>query len=728
MNFFIKYKYIFALSLIAILFFILFIPELQYPEITINDLIYHKIITSHVVDSILNNKVALDSWIPEWEMGFPALQYYSYLHYFIIAFVYLLFGKLFSLALLINFFLLLSFVLTPLSIYFFTQKINLSPIIGFYAGIVSLLITDQIYGIGYTSYFFTNMGLLSQAIAVPFFFLALGYSWNYIESKNKLLPAIIFSSITFLTHSLLGFILLISITFISLYKFLFNKFNKKTLKSYFILTGSFLIVTSHQWLTTIINHKYANQSLFDYAWKYDSYGAVDTINKLFSGMLFDGWWWANIPIITILVGIGFITFLFSKVKNKQIIAFLFLLWLLLLFGRPFWGNIINIIPMGETFPWHRAIAGVQIFGIILAGSGLYEIINLFYVHINTNRRIKLIFAFFLAISILIIPIWKLKEYIIYNTSSIIQHNISHNNDKGILNGIIDTIKPLSENGIVHAGLSQTFSNDLKIGNISLFHFLPQYNIANLGYQRFPWAPLVDHQEFYNPYRQAHNKLFNISALIYPPNFNKPEFMQEIYDNGRFKIANTGEHSYFDIVSTSQTIYANKITDLWHINYQWLASQLVEEKNHFIYKLEKKSNATSITALPNGNIKKNDKIINIYNDQQSSIFSTKVEESIGMVISETKYSDNHYELTVSVNKESYLLFKQNYHPGWEVTLNNEKKDTVILSPGMVGVKLPPGEHIIKVQYKTPQYKNILFFVGIIYIMLLIIHTIWKSKRK
>ena len=53
------------------------------------------------------------------------------------------------------------------------------------------------------------------------------------------------------------------------------------------------------------------------------------------------------------------------------------------------------------------------------------------------------------------------------------------------------------------------------------------------------------------------------------------------------------------------------------------------------------------------------------------------------------SKNEYRAQFVANRESYLMLKTNYHPGWDVTLDDKKVAPVMLAPGFIGIKVDSG---------------------------------------
>ena len=100
----------------------------------------------------------------------------------------------------------------------------------------------------------------------------------------------------------------------------------------------------------------------------NSYGHQVVLQALFTGNLFD---LNRIPVLTILVFVGICICVFRwRTKLYLVTLVMFLFWLLLFFGRPTWGNVLNLLPLSQAVHMTRFVAGVHISGIVLAGLAL----------------------------------------------------------------------------------------------------------------------------------------------------------------------------------------------------------------------------------------------------------------------------------------------------------------------------------------------------------------------
>ena len=71
----------------------------------------------------------------------------------------------------------------------------------------------------------------------------------------------------------------------------------------------------------------------------------------------------------------------------------------------------------------------------------------------------------------------------------------------------------------------------------------------------------------------------------------------------------------------------------------------------------------------------------------------------------------------------LMVKVIYHPHWRATVEGSKVGTVMLMPGFVGIQLAPGEHEVKLEYRSRSLRKVLLVFGLVAIL-----SIWVWEKR
>ena len=74
--------------------------------------------------------------------------------------------------------------------------------------------------------------------------------------------------------------------------------------------------------------------------------------------------------------------------------------------------------------------------------------------------------------------------------------------------------------------------------------------------------------------------------------------------------------------------------------------------------------------------------------------------------------NIYLAEVSVERESVLMLKSTYHPNWHAYVDDVEAKTVMLMPSYLGVKLAPGDHTVRMEYRPRPLRGILLVAGLL----------------
>jgi uncharacterized membrane protein YfhO len=70
----------------------------------------------------------------------------------------------------------------------------------------------------------------------------------------------------------------------------------------------------------------------------------------------------------------------------------------------------------------------------------------------------------------------------------------------------------------------------------------------------------------------------------------------------------------------------------------------------------------------------------------------------------------------------------YHPNWRARLDGEAVETIMLSPGYVGVRANAGEHELEMTYQPPRWTRGLLWAGLALLVLAaIVETALRRRR-
>src|SRR5439155_26048927 len=127
-----------------------------------------------------------------------------------------------------------------------------------------------------------------------------------------------------------------------------------------------------------------------------SFGAPTILGWVFGGELTDH---GRLPVLAVLLAIGVIATIRLRATSAVFALVLFVVWLVLYFGRGTLGPLASLLPLQETLLFHRFIGGVHIAAIMLIGVGGSAVFALLRAQ-ESRTRTALAAA---AIAILLVP-------------------------------------------------------------------------------------------------------------------------------------------------------------------------------------------------------------------------------------------------------------------------------------------------------------------------------------
>ena len=706
----------FSLVFFAIVFNAVFlIGEITVPTFSLNDEVLHLTATQDASLALRQNLDPTDFWLAQIGLGFPLFHYYQHLPQAVLAVLdqgtsnFLPLSRLFD----ISRYLLLVFF--PLSVYLAMRRFDFDYVAaGLSAIIASLFSTNGLYGIEYGSYIWRGFGLYTQLWAMFFLPIALAEIYRTIKKEGSWFWPVFLSAIVLLSNLLYGYILVVSaILFVFLTPDKVEIFSRfKRLAGIFILTA---LVTAFFFVPFILDFTYLNRSGWEELFKYNSFGAIVVLKNLFTGNLLD---YGRFPVLTLVFFLAVLAVITQwKQEKYRLLLIITFFWMLIYFGRPTWGELLNILPFSQDLHFHRFISGFQMGAVMLTGAG----ISLLWIWVkkfslkNPSYKIPIIAG--IVFLLLLSPVFLERAHFYQQNTQwkAANQNAFLSKSQEILE-ITDTLKNLPP-GRVYAGMPADFGNDprYKIGFVPLYAIFPQLDLDSFGYAYSAFPLSTDVRLSFNTAKPEQYNLFNIRYVVLHETQRPPDFYSKIREFEDFTLYEIPTTGYFDVVDVPAIFYGDK-NNFYYPNAKWLSSPLTALKQYPILELGDKPENTY--GLPVFSFKEVD-------DQLLSNLIRPQPEG-GEIVQETM-SVNEYRAEFVANRESYLMLKTNYHPGWDVTLDNKKVVPVMLAPGFTGIKAAPGTHQVVFSYQPPSYRLPLFILSVLVLVLLGFYQ-WNTSRK
>ena len=696
-----------------------------FPEVTSNlvdgnDMVLHLLLTEAAVQAIAQGQNFTDPWQGTMSMGFPVFHYYQHLPHLAIALVHVLTFRVFPLADLLNWSTYLLLSLFPLSIYWSSRRFGFDRIYSAMAGLVaSLFATNGLFGFDFRSYVFAGWGLYAQLWGMVLLPPALAVGNRTLREGRGYVWATLLLAATLMSHLVYGYMAFLTLgilTFIHPIQFSNPKAIAETLwrrwRRLIVLFLLVVVVTSYFLVPLFLDLDYFNRSIWTDPRKYDSYGHSVLLSSLVGGRLFDGL--DRIPSLTYLAAVGFVISLLRwRDERYRIPVAIFVLWMMLYFGRETWGSLIDLLPMSRDIHMHRFIGGVHLGGIFLIAAALAEPLR--WAVSRTSIWSGWYVTAALALTMLVLlPVYGERiSYLEANALAIRENQRESSAEGQDLNDLLEELKQLPP-GRVYAGQKYPrgrshWSDDYYVGRTRPYALLQTRGLDMVNSVYHPYSLNSDVLVDFDEMDWDHYNLYNARYVVAPEEQVFPEFVRSLQQFGRHRLYQVETTGYFDLVE-SDLAFVGERAEFYPAASTWVSSGLPGVKQHPVVSFSSSSHAlggpASLTSAMD--------IIAEADTSPGPFMGAVLSEEIG---------DDFFAADVNVERESMLLLKATYHPNWRATVDGVKTDTVMLMPSFVGVRLPPGRHDVRLEYRPRLLRTILLVLGI-----LILPMIWMCENR
>ena len=669
--------------------------ELHSGGADLNDNVSHVRLASEMASVLERGGNPLDFWSPEWSLGFAQMRDYQPVAHLLVVLPYFALGKTVTVLNVFVWVRYLALVLLPLSFFFMVRCFDLPPITAAAAACLAPLIsTPQLYGIEYESYVWAGFGLFPQAVATHFLLLTLGLAFRALLRGAPATLAGIMLGLTFLCQFVYGYMGAVSICLLAVLPGAGIP-RLTRLRRVLWIGAVALLLSAFQLIPLWLDRGFINGTPADQAWKSDSFGAPRVLEWLVTGQLLDN---GRFPILSLLVLIGLIALWLRFFKPGGIeFAGKFALsgaclWILLFFGRPFWGPALWLIGATPDIHLHRVLGAAQIFLVVLAAIGLAAIWS------ELSRRLHVAAAIAVTLALFYPMVRERAQFLDMNAERLQRTVQALQQDRGSLDALFSAAK--ERGGRAFAGLAtpNSWGQTFKVGAIPMYHLLAAARVPTVGYLSHTMALTSGVMLGFDERNPAHYRLFDVGTFIVPAGtkYPVPVFLKPGAIFGRFQIFDTPANGYFDLVDVPAAVPVTR-DDFLDTNLRWLKTVGPSTRQHL--RLDLPGFATS--ALP---------------------AAAATVQSPGEILN-AKQSGEVYQAEFLATRPAWMLFKMTWHPGWKALLDGQPRETAMLSPGFAGVPVPQGRHTIVLRYQPGNWKVWMALGGVLAVL-----AMWFAERR
>jgi len=678
------------------------LPELAVAVPSNNDDATHFLLIQRASEALANGENVLDHWVPQLELGFPWFIYYQPLPALVVVLLHRALLGLVDLLTVFNAVRYLLFVGFPITVFWSLRRMGVAATGAAMAAAASPLLSgDFRYGFDYDSYIWRGFGMFPQLAAMHLSFVTVAVAWSSLRSRkwsDVAWLALALAALV-LTHLIYAYMMAITLGVIALVGAETRAHIGRRFVRLVFAGIPAAVLSAWLWLPFIAQPAFLGASPLQ-AEKYDSYGAAKILGWLVTGDLMDH---GRLPVITALVALGIAAavFLYRTPLARTALA-LFVVWLVLYFGRPTLDGLVSLFPMHDGLLLHRFIGSVELFAIVLIGIGVawaYERAHAplplsvrnrrrFATSVKLSPSVRVALAGVFALLLLAPAIAERATFYSSNTTWMRQTQAAIDSDVDART-ILSSLRTRPA-GRVFAGLRSTGYGPLmdfklpfasvRFSDLLVYSGIPvvaaPYSSLSLNADLI-WDFAIDRPEDY--------QLFDVRYVVAPSETAMPAFLQPITRTTRYVLyaAPTTGYAIYGAIVDRETFRTQR--SLFTMNRPWF-------------------NGADVAALRFHRV-----------DFPAATDGVTAEESAGCsrpAYTYERVQPSRIDVVVGCPAASTVIFKVTYHPNWHVTVDGRDAEAFMVSPSFVGVSLPAGDHFVTAEYRSTPIKAPLFALAVL----------------
>jgi hypothetical protein len=672
----------------VVLFNLIVLHAEARPVQNLNDSSVHRSMIAWAEQRIEEGHLPLDGWYPDLALGSSRFHHYQSLPHVLTGLVALAIGSERAL----SWTLYLGLALWPIAVYAGGRLLGWDRWVCAIAAVASpLIVSEPNLGYEWGSYAWRGYGTWTQLWGMWLLPFAWGTSWQAIAKGRRYWLAALVLALTIACHLLTGYLALLSLGVFALVKWreLLLRIGRGALVGFgSLLVAAWVVVPLMADRTWTVNDEFSRGKFY-----YDSFGARKILGWFASGELFDR---GRPPMLTVLVAAGLLVALwrYRREERARVVLFLFLLSLVLFFGRPTLGPVLRVLPGSGDLFLRRFVFGVHLAGLYLVGLGAVALGRAARTRL---KRLGPLREQPLAIAVLGVAVAALlfapgfverTAWASQGAEWIGQQATADATDGADVDALIDMARARGP-GRFYSGMRSNWGSTYEVGQVPMYVSLLNHGVEGVGFVRPTWSLSSPVEYRFTDSNPSHYDLFGVRYTILDRDRPPPVPAEKIAQRGRHVLWELPNSSYVDLVDVLPAISADR-TDLGTQVADWLHSDLPGRHANPGVAFE------GHPAPP-----------------PTATADTLPSTPAGKVLSQhVDLSDGRATTTVDTTRPAMVMLKTSFDPRWQVTVDGVPQEPQMIAPSFVGREVSPGRHTVRFVYEPfPRYDAMLL-IGLV----------------
>ncbi len=668
---------------IVVLFNLVVLRAEARPVQNLNDASVHRSMIAWASDRIEEGHLPLDGWYPDLVLGSSRFHHYQSLPHVLTALLALAIGSERAL----SWTMYLGMALWPIAVYAGGRLLGWERWICAIAAVASpLIVSEPTLGYEWGSYAWRGYGTWTQLWGMWLLPFAWGLSWRAVAKGRSYWLAALVLALTVAVHLLTGYLALLSLGVFALVKWrgLLSRIGRAALigiGSLFVAAWVVVPLLADRLWT--VNDEYSRGKIY-----YDSFGAKRILTWFASGELFDR---GRPPMITILVAVGILAALwrYRRDERARVLLFLFLVSLVLFFGRPTLGPVLRLLPGSGDLFLRRFVSGVHLAGLYLAGFGAVTLGRIAWDQAQRLRALRQRPVAIASLAVVAVVVFFAPGFVertawaAQGAEWIGEQSVADERGGAEVAALVDIARARGP-GRFYAGMRSNWGSAYQVGQVPMYVVLLNEGIEGVGFVRPTWSLSAPFEYRFTDTNPSHYDLFDVRYLILDADRATPVPADRVAQRGRYVLWERPDPGFVDLVDVLPPIAADR-TNLGLRVEDWFRSDLPARGANpgIAFEGEPAPEAT-VSA----------------DDLPDTPAGTVVGEDVDL-------RDGRATATVIADRPAMVMLKASFDPRWQVSVDGIAAAPEMIAPSFVGRTVPAGRHVVRFVYEPfPRYDLLL----------------------
>ena len=553
-----------------------------------------------------------------------------------------------------------------------------------------LIIDAAGVGYGYGSYLWIGWGVWTQLWAMWTLPLAVGFSWQAITHKRHLVAAVVFTGLTISLHYMTAYPAAIAIVVIGLSGPWGKAFKKRVGRA--VVVGVLAVGAAAWVLVPVINQgAYAARNEFlQHTVEADSFGARRILSWLVTGQLLDK---GRFPVLTILLAVGLVACVVRCRRDERYrtLLCLWVVYLVVFFGRPTLGPLINLVPGNKDLFLRRFVCGFDFSSLLVIGVGATELARLgarFSARVTPRLGAAAVSVVAVVVGFAVLaPAWtEVANYTALNARDI-NYQVAADATQGAQVGSLIRVAEALGGGRIYAGLLNNWGKTFYVGYVPVYEYLADSEADSIGFTLRTASLMSDAEPYFDDTNPGDYPLFGVRYLLLPVGMAPPVPADLLLKSGPYALWTIPSVRYVQVVDTVGTIAENR-TDIGSTSSSFIRSAAPTLGRYLTvaYAGAPAAPPTLPSSAPT-------------NGPAGTVVSQRADLAQGTITA-----------TIVAHRTAVVLLSASYDPGWKVTVDGRPATTEIIVPAMPGVRVTAGRHVIRFTFVGYQHYWAVFLLS------------------